>query len=446
MLLSNNAKLVEVLNNLISKYGVNRQIKEYLKEKFTNKNLLSSYATKILTKRLPLETLDINNDKELFVLYVFTEGLQEALKLTDRDDKLIGLETEIMQLNVKDYFTITECQQFSKLVYQEEKQKSYPYVFEHMLQISDSHYSGIISAQDLAKLDNTNDIIYNFNTQRNAKIDVFGIKRINVDKKKIQEISDNMLSGQQFADEIKINVLRNGDDDIEFISTDGVVGTLKINSGEMNIFDGFHRKTANQLVLLKNPEIQFNWKLAITNFTEQKAQDYMVQINKQTPMKKEYIRTLDKSKLENLVVDLMIDNPIFELSDKIKVTDKELKFGGYTKKEILSLAISEIYGDILTTKMQAQKIAKWLVDFFNYISQWFDKDNYTTHKYIFYSYISLSRKVFEKEEWQNIIDSIISSFDFSNSNGEITFLSHLSGNLNKVTKEKLYNIFKKVEE
>ena len=96
--------------------------------------------------------------------------------------------------------------------------------------------------------------------------------------------------------------------------------------------------------------------------------------------------------------------------------------------------------------MQAQKIAKWLVDFFNYISQWFDKDNYTTHKYIFYSYISLSRKVFEKEEWQNIIDSIISSFDFSNSNSEITFLSHLSGNLNKVTKEKLYNIFKEVEE
>jgi hypothetical protein len=446
MLLSNNAKLVEVLNNLISKYGINRQVKEYLKEKFTNKNLLSSYATKILTKRLPLETLDINNDKELLVLYVFTEGLQEALKLTDRDGELIGLETEIIQLGVKDYFTITECQQFSKLVYQEEKQKGYPYVFEHMLQISDSHYSGIISAQDLAKLDSTNDIIYNFNTQRNAKIDVFGIKRINVDKKKIQEISDNMLSGQQFADEIKINVLRNGDDDIEFISTDGIVGTLKINSGEMNIFDGFHRKTANQLVLLKNPEIQFNWKLAITNFTEQKAQDYMVQINKQTPMKKEYIKTLDKSKLENLVVDLMIDNPIFELSDKIKITDKELKFGGYTKKEILSLAISEIYGDILTTKIQAQKIAKWLVDFFNYISQWFDKDNYATHKYMFYSYISLSRKVFGKEKWQNIIDSTISSFDFSNSNNEITFLSHLSGNLNKVTKEKLYNVFKEVEE
>lgn len=446
MLLSNNAKLIEILNGLINKYGVNRQIREYLKEKFNDKNLLSSYATKILTKRLPLETLDIKNDKELFVLYVFTEGLQEALKLTDRDNELIGLENEIMQLDVKEYFTTTECQQFSKLVYQENESKGYPYIFEHMLQVSDSHYSGIISAQELAKLDSTNDIIYNFNTQRNAKIDVFGIKRINVDKKKIQEISENILTGQQFADEIKINVLRNGDDDIEFISTNGVMGTLKINSGEMNIFDGFHRKTANQLALLKNPEIQFNWKLAITNFTEQKAQDYMVQINKQTPMKKEYIKTLDKSKLENLVVDLMIDNPVFELSDKIKITDKELKFGGYTKKEILSVSISEIYGDILTNKVKAQSIAKWLVDFFNYLSQWFDKDNYSTNKYMFYAYISLSREVFGKEEWHNIIDSKISSFDFEYSNNNITFLSHLSGNLNKVTKEKLYNIFKEVTE
>lgn len=445
MLLSNNSKLVSVLNNLIGKYGVNRQVKEYLKNKFSERNLPSSYATKILTKRLELETLDIQNNKELFVLYLFTEGLQEVLKQNDINGEPIGLPAEIMQLGVSDYFTIAECQHFSKLIYEDDENVGYPYVFEHMLQISDSHYSGIISAQDLARIDSANDIIYNFNTQRNAKIDVFGIKRINVDKKKIQEISNNMLEGQQFADEIKINVLRNGDDDIEFITTDGISGTLKINSGEMDIFDGFHRKTANQLAVLKNPDIQFNWKIAITNFTEQKAQDYMVQINKQTPMKKEYIKTLDKSKLENLVVDLMIDNPVFELSNKIKITDREIKFGGYTKKDILATAISEIYEDKLNTKIQAQQIAKWLVDFFNYISQWFDKDNYSTDRYIFYSYISLSREVFEKGNWQDIINDIFANFDFSSMNSNITFLSYIKGNLNKTTKEKLYNIFKRVE-
>lgn len=42
MLLSNNSKLVSVLNNLIGKYGVNRQVKEYLKNKFSERNLPSS--------------------------------------------------------------------------------------------------------------------------------------------------------------------------------------------------------------------------------------------------------------------------------------------------------------------------------------------------------------------------------------------------------------------
>ena len=97
--------------------------------------------------------------------------------------------------------------------------------------------------------------------------------------------------------------------------------------------------------------------------------------------------------------------------------------------------------EILTSKVKAQNIAKWLVDFFNYISQWLDKDNYSTNKYMFYAYIALSREVFGKEEWHSIIDTKISSFDFEYSNNDITFLSHLSGNLNKVTKEKLYNIF-----
>lgn len=286
MLNQNNANLISVLNQMINKYATNRQVKEYLKTKFIDKNLSSSYPIRIITKRLELETLDIKNDKDLFILYVFTEGLQEALSLRNRNDEYIGLEEDISKLNVKEYFTLSEQEYFSKHTYVTDKNEGYPYVFSNMLKVSDSHYTGIISAQNLALIDRSNDIIYNFNTQRNAKIDVFGIKRINVNTKKIQEISDNLLSGKQFADEIKINILRNGDDDIDFITSNDIVGDLKVNNGEMNIFDGFHRKTANQLAIIKNPDLQFNWKLTITNFTEQKAQDFMVQINKQTPIKK----------------------------------------------------------------------------------------------------------------------------------------------------------------
>ena len=59
MLNQSNANLINILNQMINKYGTNRQVKEYLKSKFIDKNLLSSYPIKILTKRLELETLDI---------------------------------------------------------------------------------------------------------------------------------------------------------------------------------------------------------------------------------------------------------------------------------------------------------------------------------------------------------------------------------------------------
>ena len=441
MLNQSNANLINVLNQMINKYGTNRQVKEYLKSKFTEKNLLSSYPIKILNRRLELETLDIKNDKELFVLYIFTEGFQEALRLKDRNDESIGLEEEITKLDVKDYFTLSEQQYFSKHSYTSEKEEGYPYTFSNMLKVSDGHYTGIISAQDLALIDRANDIIYNFNTQRNAKIDMFGIKRINVNTKKIQEISENLLSGKQFADEIKINILRNGDDEIEFSSTDGVVGELKIISGEMDIFDGFHRKTANQLAIIRNPDLQFNWKLTITNFTEQKAQDFMVQINKQTPIKKEYVNTLDKSKIENLVVDLIIDNPLFELSDKIKNTEQELRYDGYTKKSLLATAIADNYGDLLTHKSMAKPMADWIVNFLNYINQYLSKNDFSTNKYMFMAYIGMSRKLYGVNDWTQIVSKVFSSYDFGRDNQNNIYISNLTNNLNKSAKNKLYNLF-----
>ena len=156
MLTQNNANLVTVLNKLINKYGTNRRIKEYLKSKFVDKNLLSSYPIKILTKRLALETFDIKNDKELFVLYVFTQGLQEALRLQIDDDYTIGLEDEISELDVEKYFTVSERKYFAEQKYTKEEQEGYPYVFRNMLKVSEGHYTGVISAQDLALIDKSN--------------------------------------------------------------------------------------------------------------------------------------------------------------------------------------------------------------------------------------------------------------------------------------------------
>ena len=345
MLLSKRAELIKILNKYILKYSGKRVIRNAVTQEFKRKNLNSGYGNKIFNGRLELESLNIDNNNDLFILYTFTNGLYKALKDTESNTE----KSEALLIHPAAYFTPIECDKFNNLVL-DIKESGYPYLLENMLKVADGQYMGVISAKALSKLDK--DIVYNFNTQRNAKIDKFGMKNINISRKKINDIKSRILSGEQFPDSIKINILRDGNDNVEFLTENGKIGTLKIKSGEMDIFDGFHRKTASQMALLENPDLNFNWEITITNFTEKRAQDFMVQIDKQTRIRQEYIKGLDKTKFENLAVDLIVDNPLFELANKVKLSDQELRFGGYTKKSLLSTAIKDNYSDILTTKIK----------------------------------------------------------------------------------------------
>lgn len=435
MLLSKRAELIEILNKYIHKYGGKRFIRNAVTQEFKTRNLNSSYGNKIFNGRLELESLDIDNSNDLFILYTFTNGLYKALKDIESNTE----NNEALLICPAVYFTSIEYNRFHNLVLDLEE-SGYPYLLENMIKVADSQYMGVISAKTLSKLDK--DIVYNFNTQRDAKIDKFGMKGINISRKKINDIKSRILSGEQFPDSIKINVLRDGNDDVEFLTEDGKIGTLKIRNGEMDIFDGFHRKTASQMALLENSDLHFNWGIIITNFTEKRAQDFMVQIDKQTRIRQEYIKGLDKAKFENLAVDLIVDNQLFELGNKIKLSDQELRFGGYTKKSLLSIAIKDNYSEILTTKIKTRNISEWIVEFLNYISEFLNDKEYSTNKYMFMAYIALSKKLYKEENWKESVNKIISNFDFSLNNDKLSFLNDIDGNkINNYKKNKIYNLF-----
>lgn len=434
MLTIKRAELIKMLNNCIRKYGGQRSIRNTVTQEFKNRGLNSGYGNKIFNGRLELECLDINKSEDLFILYTFTDGLYKALKEIESNNE----DTDTPLLRPARYFTPIECDKFENLILQPEE-SGYPYVLNNMLKVTDGQYLGVISAKQLSKLDK--DIVYNFNTQRDAKVDIFGIKNININRKKINDIKTRILSGQQFPDSIKINVLRDGNDDVEFLTENGIIGTLKIKSGEMDIFDGFHRKTASQMALLENPDLDLNWEIIVTNFTEKRAQDFMVQIDKQTRIKQEYIKGLDKTKFENLAVDLIIDNPLFELSDKIKLSDQELRFGGYTKKSLLATAIKDNFSDILTNKIKTREVSDWIVEFLNYISDFLNEKDYSTNKYMFMSYIALSKNMYRIDTWKNSTNKIFSDFDFSLKNGSLDFLKKIDNQyIKKHEKDKIYSL------
>jgi hypothetical protein len=220
----------------------------------------------------------------------------------------------------------------------------------------------------------------------------------------------------------------------------------------MNIFDGYHRKTANNEAVTENPNLDFNWGLAITNFSENKAQDFMVQIDKQKPINQEHRKNMDKSSHGNVVVDAIKDISTSEFATKIKDSDAELKFDGLTKKSILAPAIEECYIKELTNKLQIKNIAKHIAEFMDFIIGLYvnefivdveetKKSSFINNKNIFAGYIAMSEKVYNDSNWEDKIEEALSKVDFSKNNEFWNSIKLSDSDISKSTRKNLYDYF-----
>lgn len=455
MLKAQGVELIQNINTLIKKYGNTDKVRKIIVNEFTERNMRSSNAISILNERLELSTLDIDSNKDLILLFVFTKGLYNALTYREEGQvETLGEKEEFESITLEDYFTELEIENLSGYKELKKADKKEQYVFHNMIQMASGHWIGKISCKYLSEIDAGNELIYNFKTQRDPIIDIYGMKRIKMDKNKVQTIKERILAGLQFPDEIRINVLHDGEDEIVYNEK---TGDLTIISGTKNIFDGYHRKTAAVLAYQENPDLEFNFGLAITNFSEKKAQDFMVQINEQKPIRQEHIKSLDTNMLGNIVVDAIRDIDTSEFATKIKDNDAELKFGGLTKKSILAIAIEECYKDKLENRLQARPIARHIANVMDYIiglnveefivhPEETQKVSYINNKNIFAGYIALSAKLFETKNWEDKLEQILYSIDFSinnsiwKSNGLDKGLFEVE--MKKSTRNNLYDFFK----
>lgn len=451
MLNGKGVQLIQELNELIRKYSSNDKVRQIIVKEFTGRNMKASVAINILNERLELPTLDIDNNKDLVLLFVFTTSMFKALTYKESEDKeTLGQIEEGIKIIPEDYFTPIEIENLSGYKLEKRNDKKEQYTFPNMIKVAEGHWRGIIPAKYLAEIDSGNDIIYNFKTQRDPVIDVYGMKRIKLDKTKVQNIKERLLTGQQFSDELRINLLHDGED--EFIFNEKT-GELIYISGTLNIFDGYHRKTANSLAMQENPDLDFNWGLAITNFSEKKAQDFMVQIDKQKPIKQEHTKSLDTSKLGNIVVNTIKDIDTSEFATKIKDSDDELRFDGLTKKSVLAIAIEECYKNQLTNKLQIRPIAKHIANVIDHIIGLYVEEfiinpdqikeiSYINHKNMFAGYVALSEKVYKDKNWEDKVEYVLNKTNFSISNDFWKDNGILETDMKKSTRNGLYKFFK----
>ncbi len=438
MLKEKETQLKDRLKLIIREIGHKKDIKQDIFDEFKSRNLNAHRAILAFSENLDLYTLTDSEDDIRF-LFLFAFALNSALERTE--------EVKHLCFDIRDYFTKVEYSQW--IEYREEKSSDdiFPIIIENVDEISENYWQAKVSAQTIEKWNSANILLYNPNTQRGLKVTKKAI-RINVNSNKVKEISERMLDGKQFPDDLKFNVL--GDKPIY----NPQKRTLIIDKESIiNTFDGQHRKEANALALSVNPNLNFNWPIKITAFSEIKAHDFMTQINKQTPINEEYLSTKDYTKDENLIVDKIMDSK-GELADVAKDSDDFVKENrGLTTKSILAEAIKDNYKDQIGLSYKNDNVAKWIVEFTNYLMGYYvdefivkpyevKKDSYINNMYMFYGYIALSAKLQNDSNWQEVLKQKIESINFNKHNELWKSIGIIEENkINKTTKNKLYNLF-----
>ena len=274
------------------------------------------------------------------------------------------------------------------------------------------------------------------------------MKRIRLDKTKVGQITEGLLSGEQFPDAIGINILHDESDEVSFKN-----GDLTVFSGQMNIFDGQHRKVSNSLAVEKFPDLNYNWVIMVTNYNEIKAQRAMVQINKQKPMKQEHVKILDTTKLGNVVVDAIRDGNS-EIGMLIRDSDDELKHSGLAKKATLATSVEETFKDKLQNRLQAKPIAKHVASVIDYVMalnieefiihpEESKKTSYIAHKNMFIGYVALAQKLYglKEEEWQDKVEQALDKIDFSVENPYWKDNGCLETEMKKSSRNNMYKFF-----
>ncbi len=433
-------QLKNKLSIIIKEIGRMQDVIQVVMDEFKSRNLNSLRASLAFKENLDLNTLT-NSDEDVRFLFLFTFSLSKALKEKNID----------INLKVLDYFTQTEYAQWEGYKEEKEEEDFLPYTISHAQKLTDKIWQTVMSAQEMNKLSKSNYLLYNFRTQRNPKINAYG-EIINLEMKKVKEIEEKMLSGEQFPDPIIINILNNGESSIVYNETKE---TLTINKGSiLNIVDGFHRKTALELSIEKNPDLQFNCQVTITFLSEKGAHDYMSQKNKQKPMKKEWIQQKDYSKAENLVIDVILDDKLSELAKVMKDDDAYINLNkALTKKSIIAEAVKECYEEQLKISTNIRNIGKWIVEFTDYLMGVYTEEfivnpynvketSMINHKNIFYGYIALSAKLQDNKQWKELLKQKMESIDFNKDNQLWKDFGVLNNReINKTSRVKLYKLF-----
>lgn len=405
-----NEILVETIQNHIKrKAKIGKDIKAYLAEKH---GIAPGKVSGWLSK--PQETV---KDLNIIELYLLNEQVFQ--------------KTGLMDINSEDWFTETEKKEAHLFHASTNRESiSFPIKLENFITSNGTdQFSGYIDAYTINELLENQLLIYDYQLQRE------GVKRklpngeIRVEpkiiKKNLNEIEEHLKHGTLEESELWFNAQLGSSDSGLELDYDPNAKSVVINSNtKLAIGDGFHRVRAVQSVLRQMPNLDFKFRLYLTNFTISKAQNYQVQMAQHTKMNTVHIQKMASQGMGDRVVsDLLLNT---DLKGKVSSTQNtNPNVDELVSFKVLSDAIETNYE--IESNLQVRSVSKYLGEFFDTLIGSFPKEfisNITeTRKSslindnnMFIGYVSLSKSMKDKNIPLEQIPNIINNIDFSREN------------------------------
>lgn len=234
------------------------------------------------------------------------------------------LDKELEKKNTNKYFTPIEIEGYSKSKYHEETIK-FPIEIK-CVPVTADQWIGSVDVDFIMKLRRAQLINYNANAQRTLQKVVKGERsyyKITLNKDAISKITESMDNGNYIPNTITLNMPETAD-----FSYDDSKCVLSIKTlDHFDISDGYHRYIAMGQLKDKNPDFNYPMELRIVMFSEDKVKQFIYQEDQKTKMKKIDSDSMNMNAPENLVVERLNRDVMFNLKNKIARNNGSINYG-----------------------------------------------------------------------------------------------------------------------
>jgi hypothetical protein len=339
----------------------------------------------------------------------------------------ISLYTVLGQerINPEVYFNPPEMDKAKQYQGEEDFEEiTFPIVLENVIRVgsSEKDFCTSMPVQLIAQWDKSKILNYNHDTQRSPMQTLVRgeiIKRPKVNYRSVNQISNLMIRGKYKPDKISLNILFDGNDEIEYDDKNNTLTIYKCT--QIDILDGFHRDLGLIKALETNPNIDLSLEVAIKNYTTSEAKEYFAQINTINRVSSQRLKQLRNDRISDQIVTELEKTEEFKL--KISSEDKVSgRFGELTTFITLSDAIDQVFKP--KTRKDLIDLSAHLLDFFGYMFGTFPDEfknkiievrekSWINHPNIFPGYIVLAKKFLDQKINVSKIAEVMSSIDFN---------------------------------